>query len=61
VTELLEELSFAEPSVLRGQFDYKMKDIKSNLKESVKVSLEYHDGKFDPKLLMAGSSKPKKK
>ena len=61
MTELLDELNFAEPSVLSGQFDYKMKDIKANIKESVIISDEYHQGKFDPKLLLAGSSKPKKK
>lgn len=48
ITELLQEVEFAEPETLYGMFDYRQKDIKDKIRRQVDVKKEYKEGKLDP-------------
>ena len=48
ITELLQEVEFAEAETLFGMFDYRQKDIREKIRRQVDVKKEYKEGQLDP-------------
>jgi len=44
ITELLEEVEYADPETIFGMFDHRQKDIKEKIRRQVDVKKEYKEG-----------------